>query len=158
MPFEKAKAYLTEKGYEDRILVFDVSTATVELAAAAVGTEPRRIAKSLTFKVDGKPIMIVCAGDAKINNSKFKEFFHQKAVMLAQNEVDGMIGHEIGGVCPFGIHADVTVYLDASLRRFDEIYPACGSDNSAVRLTPQELEALSGSKQWIDVCKLPEEV
>lgn len=158
MPFEKAKAYLTEKGYEDRILVFDVSTATVELAAAAVGTEPRRIAKSLTFKMDGKPIMIVCAGDAKINNSKFKAFFHQKAVMLAQNEVEEMIGHEIGGVCPFGIHADVTVYLDDSLWRFDEIYPACGSDNSAVRLTPQELETLSGSKQWIDVCKLPEEV
>ena len=158
MSYEKAKAYLTEKGYEDRIRFFDVSTATVELAAAAVGTEPRRIAKSLTFKLDGKPIMVVCAGDAKINNSKFKAFFHQKAVMLAQNEVEEMIGHEIGGVCPFGIHADVTVYLDDSLRRFDEIYPACGSDNSAVRLTPQELETLSGSKQWIDVCKLPEEV
>ena len=117
MSFEKAKAYLTEKGYEDRIHIFDVSTATVELAAAAVGTEPRRIAKSLTFKLDGKPIMIVCAGDAKINNSKFKAFFHQKAVMLAHDEVGAMIGHEVGGVCPFGVSADVSVFLDESLRR-----------------------------------------
>ena len=158
MSFEKAKAYLTEKGYEARIRIFDVSTATVELAAAAVGTEPRRIAKSLTFKLDGKPIMVVCAGDAKINNAKFKAFFHQKAVMLAHDEVGEMIGHEVGGACPFGVSADVSVFLDESLLRFDEIYPACGSDNSAVRLTPQELEVLSGSRQWIDVCKLPEEV
>lgn len=157
MSFDKAKAYLTEKGYEDRIMVFDVSSATVELAAAAVGTESERIAKSLTFKVGDEPVMIVCAGDAKINNSKYKAVFHQKAVMLTYEEVGSRIGHEVGGVCPFGILPEVAVYLDESLKRFDVIYPACGSGNSAVRLTPQELETLSGSKAWIDVCKLPEE-
>lgn len=157
MALEEARNYLEEKGYGDRIQVFDTSSATVELAALAVGTEPEKIAKSLTFKVDEKPVMIVCAGDTKINNTKFKAFFHKKAKMLTREEVNELIGHDVGGVCPFGIHDGVDVYLDTSLKRFEKIYPACGSANSAVGLTPDELEALSGCREWIDVCRLPEE-
>lgn len=157
MSLENGTKYLKEKGYEDRIMVFDVSSATVELAALAVGTEPARIAKSLTFMVEEQPIMIVCAGDAKVNNSKYKAVFHKKAKMLTRDEVNEFIGHDVGGVCPFGIKDGVDVYLDASLKRFDVVYPACGSANSAVRLTPEELEQLSGCKEWIDVCKVPEE-
>ena len=128
----------------------------MELAALAVGTEQARIAKSLTFRVDGNPVMIVCAGDAKINNSKFKAYFHQKAVMFSREEVNALIGHDVGGVCPFGILDGVTVYLDESMRRFDVVYPACGNAASAVKLTPDELETLSGAKAWIDVCVIPE--
>lgn len=157
MALEGARNYLEEKGYGDRIQVFDTSSATVELAALAVGTEPEKIAKSLTFKVDEQPVMIVCAGDTKINNTKFKAFFHKKAKMLTREEVNELIGHDVGGVCPFGIHDGVDVYLDTSLKRFEKIYPACGSANSAVELTPDELEALSGCREWIDVCRLPEE-
>ena len=156
MSYESARNYLSQKGYEDRILTFDVSSATVELAALAVGTEQARIAKSLTFRVDGNPVMIVCAGDAKINNSKFKVYFHQKAVMFSREEVNALIGHDVGGVCPFGILDGVTVYLDESMRRFDVVYPACGNAASAVKLTPDELETLSGAKAWIDVCVIPE--
>ena len=157
MALEEARNYLEEKGYGDRIQVFDTSSATVELAALAVGTEPEKIAKSLTFKVDEQPVMIVCAGDTKINNTKFKAFFHKKAKMLTREEVNELIGHDVGGVCPFGIHDGVDVYLDTSLKRFEKIYPACGSANSALELTPDELEALSGCREWIDVCRLPEE-
>ena len=152
MAFETAKKYLEDRGYGDRVLVFDVSSATVELAAKAVGTEPERIAKSLTFLVDDRPVMILCAGDAKVNNTKYKAFFHTKAKMLSPDQVRELIGHEIGGVCPFGIREGVTVYLEESLKRFDVVYPACGSGNSAVRLTIPELEELSGYTSWIDVC------
>ena len=152
MALETARKYLEEKGFGDRVMVFEVSSATVELAAQAVGTEPARIAKSLTFLVDEKPIMILCAGDAKVNNSKYKAFFHTKAKMLRFDQVHEMIGHDVGGVCPFGIHEGVTVYLDESLKRFDTVYPACGSASSAVRLSIPELEEVSGYSQWIDVC------
>ena len=153
MAFEEAFAYLKNQGYGERVRVFEVSSATVELAAAAVGTEPARIAKSLSFMVDEQPIIIICAGDTKINNSKYKGVFHKKARMLTADEVRSLIGHEVGGVCPFGISDGVDVYLDESLKRFKKVYPACGSANSAVELTPEELEQLSGSKAWIDVCK-----
>lgn len=156
MAFEKAKKYLDEKGYGDRVSTFTVSSATVELAAKAVGTAPAHIAKSLTFKVGDKPVMVVCAGDTKIDNHKFKQFFHVKASMLSFDEVHSLIGHDVGGVCPFGVNDGVEVYLDESLKRFDIIYPACGSDNSAVKLSPDELEAISGSKGYIDVCKIKE--
>lgn len=157
MAFSKAEAYLEQLGYKDRIMVFDVSSATVELAALAVGTKPARIAKSITFMVDNSPVMIICAGDTKIDNAKFKATFHQKAKMLTREEVSTLIGHDVGGVCPFGIFKGVDVYMDISLKRFDVVYPACGSDNSAVKLTPDELEKLSNSKAWIDVCKLQSE-
>ncbi len=157
MALDVARAYLEARGFGDRVLVFDVSSATVELAAVAVGTEPARIAKSLTFMVEEKPIMIIAAGDAKINNGKYKGVFQKKAKMLTREEVNELIGHDVGGVCPFGIKDGVDVYLDVSLKRFDIVYPACGSANSAVRLTPAELEELSGCKGWIDVCKIPEE-
>lgn len=155
MAFDIAKDYLEKNGYADRIMVFDVSSATVELAAAAVGTLPERIAKSLTFKVDGAPVMIVCAGDAKVSNSKFKAFFHTKATMLTREEVHDLIGHDVGGVCPFGIKEGVSVYLDDSLKRFDYVYPACGSDNSAVKLSLSDLEKTSKFLEWIDVCNIP---
>ena len=157
MSLEKARAYIEAKGFGERVMTFEISSATVELAAVAVGTQPERIAKSLTFKASGEPIMIICAGDAKIANSKYKGFFHEKAVMLTRDEVSELIGHEVGGVCPFGINDGVTVYLDESLRRFDTVYPACGDAASAVRLSPDELETLSGAKQWIDVCNVPEQ-
>lgn len=156
MALEGAKQYLEERGYADRVKVFDVSSATVELAALAVGTEPARIAKSLTFKVDEQPIMIICAGDAKISNPKYKALFHKKAKMLTREEVNQFIGHDVGGVCPFGIHQGVDVYLDESLKRFEKVYPACGSANSAVELTPSELEKLSCCKAWVDACTIPE--
>ena len=152
MALEIAKQYLEERGFGDRVMVFDVSSATVELAAQAVGTEPARICKSLTFLVEEKPVMILCAGDAKINNSKYKAFFHTKAKMLSFDQVHELIGHDVGGVCPFGIKEGVTVYLEESLKRFDIVYPACGSGNSAVKLTIPELEELSGYTAWIDVC------
>lgn len=157
MAFDRAKQYLIEKGYGDRVKEFDISSATVELAAVAVGVEPEKIAKSLTFMVDELPIMILCAGDAKVANAKYKAFFHTKAKMLSRDEVSELIGHDVGGVCPFGINQGVKVYLDESLKRFDVVYPACGSDNSAVKLTIPELEETSNFIEWIDVCKLPEE-
>ena len=156
MSLEKAKAYLEERGYGDRIRIFDVSSATVELAAAAVGTEPARIAKSLTFMLEGHPVMILCAGDGRVDNKKYKGRFQKKARMLSREEVIELIGHDVGGVCPFGIRDGVEVYLDESLKRFDKVYPACGSGSSAVELTVEELEDLSGSKGWVDVCKLPQ--
>ena len=158
MAYEEAFAYLKNKGYGDRVQTFTVSSASVELAAIAVGTEPARIAKSLTFMVEEQPVMIICAGDAKINNSKYKGVFHKKAKMLTAEEVHCLIGHDVGGVCPFGIKDGVDVYVDESLKQFAEVYPACGSANSAVRLTPEELYTLAQSKGWIDVCKVPEEM
>jgi len=151
MSLETAKAYVQSRGYGDRIMEFEVSSATVELAAQAVGTAPERIAKSLTFMVEDQPVMILCAGDAKISNPKYKAYFHKKAKMLTRDEVHDLVGHDVGGVCPFGIKEGVTVYLDDSLKRFDTIYPACGSSSSAVRLSIPELEEISGFCEWIDV-------
>lgn len=153
MAFENAKAYLDAKGFGDRVMVFETSSATVELAAAAVGTQPERIAKSLTFMVEEMPVMVLCAGDVKVDNSKYKAQFHTKAKMLSREEVDTLIGHSVGGVCPFGINDGVRVFMDVSLKRFDIVYPACGSSNSAVRLELEELENLSKSEAWVDVCK-----
>lgn len=157
MAFTIAKDYLDERGYGDRVMVFDTSSATVELAAQAVGTEPGKIAKSLTFLVEDKAVMILFAGDARVDNGKFKKTFATKAKMLSAQEVEEKIGHAVGGVCPFGIKDGVSVYLDESLRKYDEVFPACGSDNSAVRLTVEELERLSQSKGWINVSKEPED-
>lgn len=154
MAFEIAKEYLVKKGYEKNIQTFEVSSATVELAAKAIGTKPEKIAKSLTFKVNDTPVMIVCAGDAKVSNGKFKAFFGTKAKMLTSDEVTQFIGHDVGGVCPFGINEGVDVYLDESLKRFDTVYPACGSSNSAVILTIPELEDTSDFVDWIDVCNI----
>lgn len=156
MAFDTAFQYLKEKGYADRVQEFEVSSATVELAAKAVGTEPARIAKSLTFMVNEKPVMILCAGDAKVSNQKYKARFGTKAKMLSAEEVHNLIGHDVGGVCPFGINNGVDVYLDDSMKRFDIVYPACGSSNSAVKLSIPELEEVSGYLEWVDVCKDPE--
>ena len=154
MSLENVKEYLKKFNKESEILEFELSSATVELAAVAVGTEPSRIAKSLTFMVGGKPIMIVCAGDVKIDNSKYKGVFGEKAKMLTFEEVENLVGHKVGGVCPFAIKSDVKVYLDESLKRFEKVYPACGSVNSAIGLTIGELEEMSQNfVEFIDVCK-----
>lgn len=153
MAFDKAKKHLEKFHLADRIQTFPVSSATVALAAEALGCEEKHIAKSLTFGVDGTAVLIVAAGDAKVDNAKFKAYFHTKAKMLTPPEVESMIGHSVGGVCPFGIQDGVRVFLDVSLKRFDFVYPACGSANSAVKLTIPELEAASGYLDWIDVCK-----
>ncbi len=153
MSFEKAMAYLKEKGMEDRVQTFEVSSATVELAAKAVGCEPERIAKTLSFLVNEKAVLIVAAGDAKVDNRKYKEAFHTKAKMLTPEQVTELVGHQVGGVCPFGVKEGTEVYLDESLKRFPVVYPACGSANSAVKLTVPELESCSGYLSWVDVCK-----
>lgn len=153
MAFEKAKKHLEALGFGDRVLVFDVSSATVQLASKAVGVSEAEIAKTLSFDVAGEPVLIVTAGDRKIDNSKFKAEFHTKAKMLAFEEVEVAIGHAVGGVCPFGINGGVRVFLDESLKRFEFVYPACGSDNSAVKLTIAELEKASNFEKWLDVCK-----
>lgn len=158
MSIEKARTYLQAFGAADKILEFSESSATVELAAHALGCEPSRIAKSLTFNVGGEPVMVVAAGDVKIDNRRFKEFFGVKTKMLSPDEVETLIGYAIGGVCPFGVNDGVKVYLDESLKRFDIVYPAAGSASSAVKLTIPELEAYSGSLGWVNVCKLPEPV
>ena len=137
----------------DRIQEFDVSSATVELAAMALHCEGKRIAKTLSFMVDDGAILIVAAGDAKVDNAKYKAQFGTKAKMLTPDEATERIGHSVGGVCPFGINKGVRVYLDASLKRFDTVFPACGSANSAIELTIAELAQYSGYEAWIDVCK-----
>lgn len=154
MAIDKVKEYFRNYNMEDKVLEFDVSSATVELAAQAVGCEPARIAKTLSFYVEENPILILAAGDVKIDNSKYKKTFHCKAKMIPGTEVEREIGHGIGGVCPFGIHEGVTVYLDESLKRFTTVFPACGSSNSAIELTIPELEMYSGYVSWVDVCKL----
>ena len=156
MSIEKVRKYFSTLGIEDRILEFDVSSATVELAAKALNTEGKRIAKTLSFLVGERAVLVVAAGDAKIDNKKFKAFFHTKAKMLSPEQVTELIGHAVGGVCPFAVKSGVDVYLDESLRRFETVFPACGSSNSAVELTIPELEKYSGFKEWVDVCKLPE--
>ena len=153
MSIEKVKAYFAALGMEDRVLEFPVSSATVELAAAALGCEPCRIAKTLSFSVGGAPILIVTAGDVKINNAAYKARFGAKAKMLTPDEAVSLIGHAVGGVCPFAVNEGVTVYLDESLRRFETVFPACGSGNSAIELTIPELERYSGYAAWVDVCK-----
>lgn len=155
MSIERARAYLETCGVADRILEFDTSSATVELAAQALGTQGCRIAKSLSFQVEERAVLIVCAGDTRIDNAKYKAFFHTKAKMLAPDEVERQIGHAVGGVCPFGIEDGVEVYLDESLKRFETVFPACGS-NSAIELTIPELEQFARPLAWIDVCKIPE--
>ena len=153
MSIEKVKAYFAALGMEDRVLEFPVSSATVELAAAALGCEPCRIAKTLSFSVGGAPILIVTAGEVRINNAAYKARFGAKAKMLTPDEAVTLIGHAVGGVCPFAVNEGVTVYLDESLRRFETVFPACGSGNSAIELTIPELEKYSGYAAWVDVCK-----
>lgn len=156
MAIEKVKDYFRAKGMEERILEFEVSSATVALAAQALHCEENRIAKTLSFHVGEKVVLIVAAGDAKIDNPKYKAFFGTKAKMLSFEEAEPLIGHAVGGVCPFAVNEGVEVYLDQSLQRFTTVFPACGSSNSAIELTLPELELYSGYLQWIDVCKLPE--
>ena len=154
MSIEKVRTYFKPLGIEDRIREFDVSSATVELAAVAVGVEGARIAKSLSFKVEDKPIIVVVAGDAKVDNSRYKAQFHTKAKMLTHEEAHALIGHDVGGVCPFALPEDVKVYLDVSLRRFETVFPAAGSSNSAVEMTCDELERYASNfVEWVDVCK-----
>ena len=154
MSIEKVREYFRSAGIEDRIRELDESSATVELAAAALGCEGARIAKSLSFKVGGAPVIVVCAGDVKIDNAKFKGYFNEKAKMLSPDEVETLIGHAVGGVCPFAVNDGVRVYLDESLKRFDTVFPACGSSNSPIELTVDELWKYSDAEAWIDVCKM----
>ena len=153
MSIEKASAYLQKYGFSHRILEFDVSSATVDLAAQALRCDGSRIAKTLSFSVGDKAILIVTAGDTRIDNHKFKALFGAKPKMLAPEHVEAMIGHSIGGVCPFGIQEDVAIYLDVSMKRFETVFPACGSSNSAIELTIAELELLCGYPRWVDTCK-----
>lgn len=153
MAIEKVKEYFKQFGIEDRLQEFEVSSATVDLAAAAVGCEPCRIAKTLSFMTEEGPILIVAAGDAKIDNPKYKAQFHTKAKMLTPEEAIELVGHAVGGVCPFAVNEGVKVYLDESMRRFETVFPAAGSANSAIELTLPELEKYSCAEGWIDVCK-----
>ena len=156
MSIEKGRAYFRALGIEDRVLEFDVSSATVELAAKAVGVEGARIAKTLSFKTPEGCMLILAAGDARVDNHKFKERFHMKARMLTADEVLALVGHPVGGVCPFGCNEGVPVYLDESLKRFETVFPAVGSANSAIELNLDELFRYSKAIEWVDVCKLPE--
>lgn len=153
MSLIKAKEHLQKYGLENRIMEFMVSSATVEEAAKAINCKEKEIVKTLSFIVEDKPILIAIAGDSKIDNSKFKSEFHTKAKMIPFDEVEKLIGHAVGGVCPFGINESVEIYLDTSLKELEIMYPACGSSNSAVKLTREELEKTTGYKKWIDVCQ-----
>lgn len=153
MSIEKVKGYFAQFDMAQRVREFPVSSATVELAAQALGCEPRRIAKTLSFLVDGHAVLVVTAGDARIDNPKYKARFATKAKMLTPDEVVTLIGHAVGGVCPFAVNEGVKVYLDVSLKRFETVFPACGSSNSAIELTIGELEKYSGFTAWVDVCK-----
>lgn len=156
MSYERARAHLESTGFEDRIIIPEKSSATVAEAAAALGCEPGMIAKTLSFLQDDKPVLILVEGLARIDNKKYKERFGLKAKMIPAESVEPLIGHDIGGVCPFGINSGVTVYLDASLKLHDIVYPAAGTDHSAVRLSIEDLEKCSGYTEWVDVCKMPE--
>ena len=156
MSIEKGRAYFRQFGMEDRVREFTVSSATVELAALALGVEGARIAKTLSFKKDDSCILILAAGDARIDNRKFKDKFNMKAKMLTADEVLELVGHPVGGVCPFGINEGIDVYLDESLKRFTTVFPAVGSASSAIELDLDELFKYSNALEWIDVCKLPE--
>ena len=153
MAIEKVREYFKKLGIDNRIKELELSSATVELAAEALNCAPERIAKTLSFMVNGAPILIVAAGDAKVDNHKYKEQFGVKAKMLTPEEAETLVGHAVGGVCPFGINEGVKVYLDESLKRFSTVFPACGSSNSAIELTIPELEKYSGYSQWVDLCK-----
>lgn len=158
MSIERVRAYFRERNMEDRMQEFEVSSATVELAAQALNVKGQRIAKTLSFHVDDHVVLIVAAGDAKIANPKYKAQFHTKAKMLSHEEAETLIGHAVGGVCPFAVNEGVDVYLDESLKRFETVFPACGSSNSAIELTIPELEANCDHFQgWVNVCKIPEE-
>ena len=153
MSIERVRAFLKEKGLEDRVQEFTVSSATVELAAQALGVEGARIAKTLSFLTPEGPILVVAAGDGRVDNHKFKETFHCKAKMIPTEQVEELIGYRVGGVCPFAVKEGVRTYLDDSMKRFETVYPACGSANSAIELTLEELESLSGALGWVSVCK-----
>ncbi|MCI8635999.1 MAG: YbaK/EbsC family protein [Eubacterium sp.] len=153
MSIEKVTAFFKGFGMEERIQEFDVSSATVELAAEALHCAPQRIAKTLSFLVDGQAALIVAAGDARIDNPKYKAQFGTKAKMLSPDQVEELVGHAVGGVCPFAVNDGVKVYLDESLKRFETVFPACGSANSAIELTIAEMEEYSGYLDWVDVCK-----
>ena len=153
MAIERVREYFKHYGIAERIIELTESSATVELAAQALGCEPARIAKSLSFMVNDGPILIISAGDVKVDNAKYKARFGTKAKMLTADEVETLVGHAVGGVCPFGINNGVTVYLDESLKRFTTVFPACGSGNSAIELTIPEMERYSGYKEWVDICK-----
>lgn len=154
MAIEKVREHFRKYDIDDRIIELEESSATVELAALALGTEPERIAKTLSFIVDNKPILIVLAGDTKIDNSKYKEEFNTKAHMIEKDDVESLIGHGVGGVCPFGVNEGIDIYLDESLKRFSTVFPACGSSKSAIELTIPEMEKYSAFKKWIDVGKI----
>lgn len=156
MAIERVRAYFRELGIEEKVQELAESSATVELAAAALGTDPGRIAKTLSFMVNENPILIVTAGDVKIDNAKYKKFFGAKAKMLTPQQAEELIGHAVGGVCPFAVNKGVTVYLDESLKAYNTVFPACGSSNSAIELNMDELEKYSLSTAWIDVCKAKE--
>lgn len=154
MSIAAVRDYFSAFGMAENVLEFDSSSATVELAAQAAGVIPARIAKSLSFLVDGKAVLIIAAGDAKVDNGKFKGFFHTKAKMLTPDQVVELVGHAVGGVCPFAIKEEVAVYLDVSLQRFDTVFPAAGSANSAIELTCSQLEQYAcGFQGWGDFCK-----
>ena len=156
MSIEAGRAYFRALGIEDRVLEFDVSSATVDLAAQALGVEGARIAKTLSFKIGDGCILILAAGDARIDNRKYKDRFHTKAKMLSADEVLELVGHPVGGVCPFGCKEGIPVYLDESLKRFETVFPAVGSPSSAIELNLDELFKFSKAIEWIDVCKIPE--
>lgn len=156
MAIKRVKEYFRQFDMENRIIELQESSATVELAAQALGCEPARIAKSLSFMVNDKPILVISAGDVKVDNARYKAKFGAKAKMLTAEEVEALIGHAVGGVCPFGINEGVSVYLDESLKRFTTVFPACGSGNSAIELTIPEMEQYSGYEEWVDVCKMKE--
>ena len=156
MAIEKVKEYFKTFGMENRIQEFDVSSATVALAAQALGCEEKRIAKTLSFHVNEKVVLVVAAGDAKIDNAKYKSFYGAKAKMLSFDEAESLVGHAVGGVCHFAVNEGVEVYLDESLKRFETVFPACGSSNSSFELSLSELEEYSKFISWVDVCKVLE--
>ncbi|OKY54187.1 YbaK/EbsC family protein [Megasphaera cerevisiae] len=153
MSIEKVKNYFSQWGMENHVLELDHPSATVQEAAEALHTEGKRIAKSMSFLVEDRPILVIFAGDARVDNHKYKQRFHQKASMIKHDDVERLIGHPVGGVCPFAIKPGVDVFLDESLKRFDTVFPACGTANSAIELTIPELEQYSHAKEWVDVSK-----
>ena len=153
MPFEKVKRYFEDKGLGRRVIALEKSSATVEEAAEAIGCEPKQIAKTMSFFLNDRPILIVTAGDAKVDNKKYKNMFHQKAKMIPSEQVEKYVGHAPGGVCPFAVNSDVSIWLDVSLKRFNRVYPAGGNGHSAVNLSLQELAEYSNCIGWVDVCK-----
>ncbi|WP_288571779.1 YbaK/EbsC family protein [uncultured Mitsuokella sp.] len=153
MSIERVLSFLEQKGMADRVITFEASTATVELAAQALGVEPGHIAKTMSFLVDGAPLLVILAGDVRVDNHRFKEAFHKKGRMIPFDQVESLVGHAPGGVCPFAIKEGVPVYLDESLHRFETVYPAAGNDHSVVRLTPEELFRIIPAEGWVDIAK-----